>query len=708
MKKAPIFTILIALALLLSAAGLTGLAQAAGADEYTGLAVDPGNQCIACHSGDDPRLDQPYQWLGPVDSQAINPCPGSSLIQEEIYYTDRLFLAIDRFQSSLPAWIDSSKIDRQIQNYSQNYARLLETPATSAGAISAEAMLLRYKLGKVYYQLSTMNDQARQTRILFFAGLVTLIVVLSLVWGFYNTRRLSGGAALSLKLPAWSTIGVLLIFVLFALPIFRSPTAPAEAATEIELERLTAMDEAQRAADASERAESRVWALSNVGALLAELDPEQSQQAVEAAASGAEENRLNSLALWGNAHAARELAAGNVYALDQASVAVHALDASRSRAWGLNQAASDWVAKDPALASSFLEQALLATQDSLSPYHDLDLRAIAVTWSRLDPNKSLPVLRKIDDPALRSWGYREVAQKTGDQSFYSLAAEAARQVSNPIQRSRLLREIGRASGDRLVFQEALNTLESDPALQDLAAGQSAFAVGLLAAASQDAALAERIDASFPGARVLAYYGLGDYQTAWTEASQIADPYEKAHAQAAIASAWQNLDKARLIEVPLLREKAMRDIMTITGDTSLLDQIQLVYYRVEILTILGQTQAAWEAASSEDGLYDTYPLSQLAVELAATDPETASEILESMDREVDKARVLTALAVSSQDEAVFERALGMALAARVSGDVLAPYRASIHLAQGMQMAGRPEQALAAYQQALEIASRIPIK
>jgi hypothetical protein len=108
------------------------------------------------------------------------------------------------------------------------------------------------------------------------------------------------------------------------------------------------------------------------------------------------------------------------------------------------------------------------------------------------------------------------------------------------------------------------------------------------------------------------------------------------------------------------------------------------------------------------LYDTYPLSQLAVELAATDPLTASEILEAMDREVDKARVLAALAVSSPDEEVFERALGMALAARVSGDVLAPYRATIQLAEGMQAAGRPEQALAAYQQALEIASRITIK
>ncbi len=708
MKSVPVLTLLMIAAVLVTAVCLTGLAQAAGPVEYSGPAVEPGNQCIACHTADDPRLNQPYQWLGPIDVQAISPCPGTTATQEEIYYTDRLFLAIDRLQNSLPAWIDASKIDRQVLNYSQNYARLLETPATSVGATSAEALLLRYKLGKVYYQLSTLNDQARQTRILFFAGLVTLIVIISLIWGLYNTRRLNLGTPARLKLPGWSIVGLLLIFVLFALPIFRTPTAPAAAATELELERLTAVDEAQRAADASERAESRVWALSYVGVFLDELDPAQSQQAVEAAVNGAQEDRLNSLALWGDAHAARDLSAGNVYALDQASVAVKALDASRSRAWGLTQAAGDWASLDPAVAKIFLEQALLASQDSLSPYQDLDLRSIAVTWVQLDPNQCLPLLRKIGDPALRSWGYREVAQKTGDASLYTLASEAARQVADPIQLSRLLREIGRASGDPAYYQEALSVLESDAALEALPTSRSAYAVAALAAASLDSTLADRIDISFPGARTLAFYGLGDYQTAWTEAAKIEDPYQMAHAQAAIAVAWQNLDYAASINVPVLRDKAMRDIMVMSGDTSLLDQIQLIYYKVEILTSAGQYPVAWQLASSGDGLYDTYPLGQLAIKLVPSDPEIASVILDSMDREVDKAPVLAALATASPDDETFQRALAMALAARVSGDVLAPFRASLNLAEACLAAGRTDQALAAYNQALEIASRIAVK
>ena len=717
MKSVPVITIWLAIAVLLAAVGLTGgLGQAAGPNEYNALAVEPGNQCIGCHTADDPRLAQPFQWQGPIDAQSISPCPGATSLQEEIYYTDRIFLAIDRFQNNVPAWIDTSKIDRQIQNYSQNYARLLETPVTSLGATSAEAVLLRYKLGKVYYQLGALNDQARQTRILFFAGLATLIVIVSLVWGLYNTRRFAGGSGLRLKLPAWGLIGLVLIFLLFALPIFRTPVAPTAAATELELERLTAVDEARRAAEASERAESRVWALSYGGQLVDLLDPERAQQAVAEAAAGAQENRLNSLALWGEAHTARDLSAGNVYALDQASVAVEALDSSRSRAWGLSRAAAEWAALDPAVAQTFLEQAMLATQDSLSPYQDLDLRSIAVTWAQVDPNKSIPVLREIADPALRSWGYREVAQKSGDAGLYTFAAEAARQVVDPIQHSRLLREIGSASGDPAYFQEALQVLETDAALEEMPPAGSAYAVAALAAASGDAALADRIDLSFPGARALAFYGLGDFASAWKEAGLISDPYEKAHAQAAIATAWQNLEQASQIEIPVLREKAMRDIMAMSGDTSLLDQVHLIYYKVEILTSAGQYQAAWQAANQGSGLYDTYPLRELGVGLAASDPGLVEAVLESMDREVDKASVLTALAVAGPasqaaddpaDEA-FQRALAMALAARVSGNALAPFQASIELAQACQAAGRPIQALAAYNQALDIASRIAIK
>ena len=289
-------------------------------------------------------------------------------------------------------------------------------------------------------------------------------------------------------------------------------------------------------------------------------------------------------------------------------------------------------------------------------------------------------------------------------------------MSDPIQLSRLLREIGSASGNPDYYKEAFNALEKAASLQDMPDAGLAYAYAGLAAAAQNPALANPIDANFPDARALAYFGSGDYQTAWIEAMKINDPYEKAHAQAAIVTAWQNPVKCAEMDIPLLRDKALHDIMIGSEDPSRIDQIQSVYYQVETLTGVGQYKAAWQLAGTDDGLYDKYPLRLLAGEMAASDPATAESILESMDREVDKARVLTALAASSQngqqvpgsEEETFQRALSMALAARVSGDALAPFQASLNLAGTCQTAGRTDQALAALTQALEIADRIAIK
>ena len=59
MKSAPVFTIVIALTFLLITAGLTGQAQATGNRQYSALDTEPGNQCIACHSANDPAWRNP-------------------------------------------------------------------------------------------------------------------------------------------------------------------------------------------------------------------------------------------------------------------------------------------------------------------------------------------------------------------------------------------------------------------------------------------------------------------------------------------------------------------------------------------------------------------------------------------------------------------------------------------------------------------------
>jgi hypothetical protein len=149
---------------------------------------------------------------------------------------------------------------------------------------------------------------------------------------------------------------------------------------------------------------------------------------------------------------------------------------------------------------------------------------------------------------------------------------------------------------------------------------------------------------------------------------------------------------------------MRFITSITGDASLVSQINNPYDRVMALTAVGQYAEA-EALAGE--LKETYPLVYLAQALAAVDPQKALDLVDDMQREVDKAGALQAIATATRDPAIFEQTLDMALAARVRNDPLAPALASLDLANAY--AGiDPALAKQALQQTLEIVQKIPIK
>jgi hypothetical protein len=88
-----------------------------------------------------------------------------------------------------------------------------------------------------------------------------------------------------------------------------------------------------------------------------------------------------------------------------------------------------------------------------------------------------------------------------------------------------------------------------------------------------------------------------------------------------------------------------------------------------------------------------------------DPAVAVPLIEAMDREADKAEALRALAARNAE--LFDRALSMALAARVRGDTVSPVEASLALAHDFMGIDRTK-ATAALKQALEAAHRISIK
>jgi hypothetical protein len=316
--------------------------------------------------------------------------------------------------------------------------------------------------------------------------------------------------------------------------------------------------------------------------------------------------------------------------------------------------------------------------------------------AKLNPEEGIAVARRIADPALRSWAWREIAVISGDANLFQEAAKSARQVNEPVRQAYALWEIGAASGETALFSEAAQVLDQieGPAL--------AFALADLAAAAGDGSLATQISPEYPAAQTLAYLGLEDYKNAWNAATKIADPFERARAQSAIVAAWGNLEAAVLITNPLLRDRALRDVSFKTGNPALVGHIQDSYYRVQMLIAAGQYQAAWDAA---EDLRDGYPLVALGKALAQHDPQNAAQVLDVLDREIDKANLLRAIAAATGQPEDFERALGMALAARVRGDALSPVQTSLALATTFATA--TEQFEAAISQAYDAAQKINI-
>ncbi|MBI5565319.1 MAG: hypothetical protein HY870_10500 [Chloroflexi bacterium] len=648
-----------------------------------------GNYCVGCHTADDVRLTTTAPWQGGVDHNTISPCPAEAQLREELYYTDRLLLSIDRAKANLAPFADVSAVTAKINSGRETYARLLDMPTDSVEAFTSEAQSLRFQLGKSYTRLNDISEALKQRNVLIVAGLVTLIVIGSLLWGYRHTTRFIVRGQGTGRVPRKLIVLLMLIFALFTLPIFKVFSA-AETTTTTEAQaRQTALDTATRAAAAGERALARAWELARVGAAWHSLDPQQAQTLLTEALSAAHDAEINSTALWGQTYAAQEAAIGEAVAQEKAAVIVNRLNAAQSRAWGLRQIAAEWLPIDPAQATEVLLEAYNIAEEQSGIYRDLDLRAIAATWAKLDSAKASEIANEIHDPAMRAWAYRDLAH-------YDQAVEAARQIADPVQKARALREIAVASGDATLFDEALS------ALSDVDGKAFAYAISDLAVAKGDAALVDRIDPVYAAARAAALYRLGKFDAAWEAANSIADPFDRAHAQAAIASAAGNAEWARQIVDVTLRDRALRGVSAISGDSSLVNVVETPYYQVQAFTALKQYRAAIEAAAN---VSDKFPLVQLAVAVAKDDANAALTLIDAMEREADKAEALRALAAGNAG--LFDRALSMALAARVRNDALSPIEASLKLARDF-MSIDQTQATIALKQALEAAQRISIK
>lgn len=664
-------------------------------------ALQPANYCAACHITGDPLPAQAVEWRGGLAAAALSPCPAYRRIQEELYYTERLLLMIDRASVQVPM---SQAFVARLQAEEDGYLRLLDAPVISLDAFVAEAQGLRYKLGKYYTELNQVSDQNKRRRAAIAAGAVSLLLALSLGWGWFNTRRYPGGG---LRGQAWPRLAgkallLLAIFAFFALPLLQEPAQPVTA-TSAEAQAIqTTLDTAGRAASAADRAAARAWMLGQIGAAWNSLDPQRSAAILEEARQAADQANDQAAALWGQAAAAQEAAVSDPAQMENAGLVAARLDATRSRAWGLRLTAEAW-SNDPQAAAGLLEQAVSAALAAQDGYRDLDLRAIAAVYARLDPLRAGQIAKQIADPALRAWAWREIAASSRD---YAPATTAARQVSDPYQRALALGRIAAESQDPGLFAEAAAQLPEQDTLE------RAYTLSNLAGWSGDPALAGRISAAYPAARALADPGIGDYALALQESKNISDPYEQAHAlgHLALTVGKDNLDQAinaiDQMQVAALRQRAARNQLLLSGESDWMERIRWPYLRLQAYARLGlleRAQAELLANPPKDG----YPLLELALAQASADPQAALALVEQMPREADRSAALNAIALQTGDPALFKRALGMAQAARIRNDPLAPARASLDLAQAF-LPTDPAKARLALEQAYQIALAIPVR
>src|SRR5512143_3663417 len=152
-----------------------------------------GNYCASCHLADDPRLASATAWKGSIGREVNSPCPAAKSIHEQLYYTERMLLMVNRAEQSVGTL--SEKDEARLTNYSALYSRQLDEPVTSLDAFTGKAQAARYRLNKIYAALNQADASARQSTVLVYAGIVTLLVLGSLAWGLYNTRAISGAQA---------------------------------------------------------------------------------------------------------------------------------------------------------------------------------------------------------------------------------------------------------------------------------------------------------------------------------------------------------------------------------------------------------------------------------------------------------------------------------------------------------------------------------
>ncbi len=351
----------------------------------TAETLQPGNYCASCHIATDPAPGKLAEWQARPPEEAT--CPAVKAYREELLYTEHLLTATERAGTFTGGRAVAAQ-EKRLAAFRQGYEALRAAPVTSLDAFTSQAQTLRFQGNKVYAAFNQAIDAGKRNWVLLFAALITLVVLGSLAWGLRNTLKFRPAARTWWRewRPGWGAAVTLgLIFVLFALPLFRTPAAAVATPTTEEQAVQTTLDTSGRVADTADRALARAWMLARVGAAWAQLDPAQGEAALSAALAAADEARAYADALWGQAQAAQEAGIGSAAGQEKAALVAAQLEAVRNRAWGLRLIAAEWAVVDGARAAEIMAQAQALAETNRTPYGRLDLAAIAAERPRLDP-----------------------------------------------------------------------------------------------------------------------------------------------------------------------------------------------------------------------------------------------------------------------------------------------------------------------------------
>ncbi|MDP3047224.1 MAG: hypothetical protein Q8O07_07075, partial [Chloroflexota bacterium] len=382
---------------------------------------------------------QPLSALRPMEWARDVPCDTLRKAYEEVYQVDTLAAAAQNSAQQLrDQGFDASAQLKRLDARRVTADRLYQGDIVALSAFSNQGKAVRYQMNKVYAALQETRAERQRLIVLGWVLAASLFVLSSLFLGWRHTLKGQGKAKHSRMSLVWMVLACLVVFVLFATPLF-GVAPPTPETTEEETERQNAVDQVSRVSDAAGRLSAQVWAIGNVGARWSALDQTQGSAALAMAIQSARDKETNLAAYWGQTQAVRESATSwRESTQDLALYRTDRLEAAASQSWHLRALAAGWIDVDKARSAELLNAALAANRQSpIAVYRDLELRAIAVTYARLDPARAGALLDQVSDPFLRAWGLREMGA-------YGQATEAARQVQDPYKRAWALRKIAEA------------------------------------------------------------------------------------------------------------------------------------------------------------------------------------------------------------------------------------------------------------------------